>query len=166
LEINGFEVDYQDASSSSTITYLQPENITLNLKNGIQLLITFSWQLTADVPNTTEAKIAQKIYFKLVPAEERELNDFISVAYKITTLLCFALDQTVCIEHVTATSDNICEDMGEGKTRSVPIEVYFRSIPYSKDEPKIAHMLFGYKQIQNDAERIINNWIDAYDQKC
>ncbi len=146
-----------------TLTYFRPEDVTLNLNNDMQLLITFFIEVNR---KATEVKITQKSYFELVSTEERELNDFISVASKITSLLCFALDEIVSINHITATSNSLCQDMGDGKSRSVPIKIYYPSTLYSKDEPKIYHnqMLFSYKQIQDDAEKIINKWIDAYDE--
>jgi ApeA N-terminal domain 1 len=160
--ISGFKVDHQDTNRSTMITYLPPKEISLRLNNSMQLLITFSWRLTAKLENETEPKIAQKIYFKLVSVEERELKDFISIAHKITNFLCFAIEKIVSLEHVTATSDDIRENDGELSS----IKIYYPSCSYSKDEPEIYqhHMLFRYEQIQNDAERIINNWIDAYDE--
>ena len=163
--ISGIKVDNQYERRTTTITYLPSEEISLNLNNGMQLLITFSWTLPG-FPNATEAKITQKTYFKLASTEERELNNFISIANKITTLLCFAIEKTVCLEHVTATSYHIRQDIGDGNSRPAPIHIYYSSLHYSKDEPKIDWhlMLFRYGQIQNDAEKIINNWIDAYDK--
>jgi ApeA N-terminal domain 1 len=162
VEISGIKVDSHYKSCTGTITYQPPETISLNLNNGMQLLIIFSWTIPISTTNMTKAEIAQKTYFKLVSAEERELNDFIAIAHKITTLLCFAIDETVCLDHVTATSNKIRENM----TEPVPIRIYYQSQPYSKDKPKIEwdRMLFRYGLIQNDAERIINNWIDAYDE--
>jgi hypothetical protein len=163
--ISGIKVDMQYKSHTATISYLPPEEISLNLNNGMKLLITFSWTLPG-FPNTTEARISQKTYFKLVSEEERELNDFISVAHKVTTLLCFAIDKIVCLERVTATSENIRQDIGDDKSIPVQIRIYYPSLPYSKDERKIEwyRMLFRYGQIRNNAERIVNNWIDAYDK--
>ncbi len=160
--ISGFKVDYQGASFPTTITYLPPEDILFYLKNGMQLLITFSLELATTIPYTTEPKIAQKTYFKLVSAKGKELKDFTYVAHKITNFLCFAIDKTVSLEHIAATSDDIHEDNGELSS----IKIYYPSYPYSKDEPEIHQhqMLFRYEQIQNDAEKIINNWIAAYDE--
>jgi len=71
-----------DQKRTATITYSPPEEISLNLNNGMKLLITFSWTLPG-FPTTTEAKITQKAYFKLVSQQERPLSDFISTAYKL-----------------------------------------------------------------------------------
>ena len=64
-----------------------------------------------------------------------------------------------------ATSDDLYQDIGEGKTRTMPINIYYPSRPYSTDEPKIWQhdMLFGFGKIQNDAEEKINKWIKAYE---
>jgi len=163
--LSGIKVDNQFEKRTATITYSPLGEISLTLNNGMKLLITFSWTLPG-FPNTTEAKITQKTYFKLVSDQERPLSEFISTAYKITTLLCFAIDKTVCIERVSATLNTICQDMGNGKTRLVLISVYYASLPCTKDAPKIGwhQMLFRYGQIQEDAERIINNWFDAYNE--
>ena len=162
--LSGIKVEHQFEKRTASITYSPPENISLNLNNGMKLLITFSWTLPG-FPNTKEAKITQKAYFKLVSEQERPLNDFISSAYKITTLLGFAIDKTVCLERVTVTSDAIRQDIGDGKTAPVAMSLYYASLPYTKIEPKIDwhRMLFRYGQIREDAERIINNWLDAYD---
>ena len=163
--LSGIKVESQYEKRTASITYLPPEEVSLNLNNGMNLLITFSYTFPG-VPHTKEAKITQKTYFKLVSEQERPLNDFTSAAYKITTILGFAIDKTVCLEQVSATSDAIRQDIGNNKTVPVSISVYYASQPYTKLEPKIDRhrMLFRFRQIRDDAERIINNWFDAYDK--
>ena len=163
--ISGIKVNNQFEKSTGTISYQPPEEVSLNLDNGMELLIAFSWTLPG-LPITKQAKISQKTFFKLVSSNERRLDEFISIIYKITTFLCFTIDKIVCLDSISATSENIRQDIGQGKTRKVPIKVYYRSLPYSKTESKIDlyHMLFRYRQITKDAERIFNNWINAYDQ--
>jgi hypothetical protein len=67
---------------------------------------------------------------------------------------------------VSATSEGISQDIGEGRTRSVPISIIYRSLIYTKDVQAIRwhKMLFRFIDIQENAEFIINNWFDAYDQ--
>lgn len=162
--LSGIKVEHEYERRTASITYSPPEEISLNLNNGMKLLITFSWTLPG-FPHLKEAKITQKTYFKLLSEQELPLNEFISVAHKITTLIGFAIDKTVCIEKVSATSNVIVQDIGDGKTVPVSISIYYPSLPYTKSEPKIDRhrMLFGFGQIGEDAERIINNWFDAYD---
>jgi hypothetical protein len=162
---SGIKVEHQFENKSASITYNPPEEVTLYLNNGMRLQITFTWTLPG-FPSQKEAKITQKTYFKLSSDEECSLNDFISAAYKITTLLGFAIDKTVCIEKVTASSEEIRQDVGNEKTVPESISIYYSSLPFSKNRPKIDlhRMLFRFGQIQDDAERIVNNWFDAYDE--
>ena len=163
--ISGFEFVPQFEEHTATISYQLPTDVSLNLDNGMQLLITFEWT-PPRLPIITEARISQKTNFKLVSKDARELSDFISVVHKITTLLCFAIDKTVSLDSMEATADNLCQDLGRGQTRLVPVNIYYSSRPYSKDEPKIWQhdMLFRFGQMQNDAGRKINNWIEAYER--
>ena len=129
----------------------------------MQLLIMFRYP---DAEKFFEYRVSQKTYFKLISQETRELDDFISVVDKITNFLCFATDQTVSLDSMSTTLNNPHQDIGKDKTGTIPINIYYQSWPYSKDEPKIYwySMLFGFKQIQNSAEKIINNWIETYEQ--
>lgn len=163
--LSGIKVEHKFEERTTSITYMPSDEISLNLNNGMKLLITFSWTLPG-FPHQREAKITQKTYFKLASEKERPLDEFISAAYKIATLLCFAIDKTVCIEQVSATSNSISQDIGDGKKTPVSISIYYASLPYIKNEPKIDlhRMLFRFGQIAEDAERIINNWLDAYDE--
>lgn len=162
--ISGINVNHHFEERTATISYQYPGDVSLNLGNGMQLLITFEWTLPG-FPIIKEARITQKAYLELVSQEARELDDFISVVRKITQFLCFAVDQTVSLDSMEATSDNLHRNIGEGRTRPIPIKIYYPSWPYSTDEPTIHQhdMLFRFRQIQNDAERIINNWIEAYE---
>jgi hypothetical protein len=163
--LSGIKVDYQHERPSATISYQPPEEILLNLNNDMRLLITFPWCLPSS-QNAWEAKITQKTYFKLISTVEKKLDDFTAVAHNLTTFLCFAVDETVCLNSLTATSDNLRFNINDTETAPAQIGIYYQSLPYSKDEPKIdpRQMLFRFGQIRNHVERIINNWIKAYDQ--
>ncbi|MCY4262976.1 MAG: hypothetical protein OXC97_06670 [Candidatus Dadabacteria bacterium] len=108
--ITGIKMEHQIGKKTSSVRYTQPEDFSLNLSNGMKLLLTFYYTLPG-FPSLTEAKITQKAYFKLVSKQERPLSDFISSAYKITTFLSFAIDQPVCVESVYVTSKAICKDI-------------------------------------------------------
>ena len=163
--ISGISVEHHFEERTATISYQSPEDISLDLDNGMRLLITFHWTLPG-APIIKEARISQKTYFQLVSEEERELKEFTSVARKITNFLCFAIDKTVSLDSMSATADNLRQDLGRGQTRLVPVNIYYSSLPYSKDEPKIHQhdMLFGFGKIQNDVEKKIKNWMEAYEK--
>ena len=168
--ISGISFEPHFEESTATISYQRPEDISINLDNGMRLLITFHWT-PPGFPVIKEATISQKTYFTLISQkgrelddisqEGRELDDFISVVRKITHFLCFAMDKTVSLDSMEATPEDPRQDIRDGR-----VNIYYSSLPYSKDEPKIYQhdMLFRFRQIQNDAERIINNWLEAYER--
>lgn len=164
IGLSGIKVEHEFEKRTASITYTPPEEISLILNNGMNLLITFAWTLPG-FPHLKEARITQKTYFEISSETKCPLSEFISIAYKITTLLGFAIDNTVCIEKVTAKSDDITQDIGDRKTAPVPISVYYASLPYTNKVPRIDRhrMLFVFRQLGEDAGRIFNNWIDAYD---
>ena len=161
--ISGISVEHHFEERTATISYQPPEDISINLDNGMQLLITFHWTLPG-APIIKEARISQKTYFQLVSEEERELKEFTSVVHKITNFLCFVIDKTVSLDSMSATADNLRQDLGGGQTRLVPVNIYYSSRPYSKDEPKIHQhdVLLGFAKIQSDVEKKIKNWMGAY----
>ena len=166
--LSGINVEHETIQEkvSATIQYSPLEEVSLNLNNGMKLLVTFSWTLPG-LPHVTEAKITQKAYFKLVSPQERLLDDFLPLARKLTNFLSFAIDKTVCINQITAISNTSCRNISTGESEPAPpISLYYESLPYTKEVPKIEryHMLFRYQEIQEIAEQIINNWLQAYDK--
>jgi hypothetical protein len=163
LGISGIAVSYGEDYRTATISYTPQDEIIYSLSNGFKLHIYFGYTLPG-VSSTTEAKITQQAYFKLSSDEAKELPDFIETLHQITYLLCFALDETVTISDVTATSNEIVTEVSEGKTRPVPIKVYYPSLPFSENPPDIDNhrMLFRFGQIRKNAESIINKWLEAY----
>ena len=163
--ISGIEVDRQIENSALTISYKRPADVSFNLANGMQLLITFAWTFPG-IPSTQRAEVTQKTYFELISQDASELDEFISVAEKITAFLCFVMNEIVCLERVSVTSDNLRQDIGDGRTALIPVEIYCPAWPYSKDEPEINEMdmLFRFKEIQGQFESMINKWIENYEQ--
>ena len=163
--ISGIEVDNRFENSASTILYNRPEDISFNLKDDMQLLITFAWK-PPGFPMTKRAEVSQKTYFKLISKEARELDEFTAIASKITAFLCFVMNEIVCLDKISATNDDLRQSMGNGRTDPIPVEIYCRTWPYAKDEPVINEldMLFGFEEKQNRIESLINKWLENYEQ--
>lgn len=162
--ISGIAVDSDWKSKTATINYNPPENISFPLNNGMNLEICFAYTLPG-FPNLTEAKISQRVYFKLKSENLLDLSSFTEVAFKLTNLMCFAMDETVSMKNLKATTSEIQRDGGDGKTYPVPITVYYQSNPYTEKVPnKSWHdMLFNFGSIKDSAEHIFNNWLNAYE---
>lgn len=163
LGISGISVSYGDDFKTATIKYTPQDEIVYNLNNGFKLHILFGYTLPG-IPHLAEAKISQQAYLKLSCEVARELPDFIETLHKITYLLCFAVDTTVTISDVSATSNEIVREIAKGKTKPVNIGVYYPSLPFSEQLPQIDihRMLFLYSHIRGNAEEILNNWLNAY----
>lgn len=163
LGISGIHVSYGEDYRTATISYTPQKEIIYKLNNDFDLHIFFGYALPG-FPNTTEAKITQKAYFKLTSEAAKELPEFINTLHQITYLLCFAVDATVTISDVSATSNEIVTEVSEGKTRPVNILIYYPSLPFSQETPKIDlhRMLFVFGNIRSNAEVLINNWLNAY----
>ena len=164
IGISGFTNNNYLDLKTTTINYTQPENIIFQLDNGMQLEIYF----TSRVPlgnRIKEIKITQKAYFKLKSEILKPFSDFRDIVYKITNFMCFAVDDTVSIKDVSATSIELQRKMDEGKFYDIPIYIYYSSRPYSEKIPNKSwhQMLFTYGSIQSNAQDIFNNWLNAYD---
>ena len=165
LWIHGINEKYNHEERAITISCKQPESILFNLTNGMQLEITFDIGNTSS-RNPWERGVSQKAYFKLVSENAQKLDEFFSIAYKIVDLLCFTINETVYFDSMSATSNAIIQDPGGGRTYPAPITIYDPSVYYySTDQPKIdrTQMLFTFSDIRDDAEGMINRWIESYE---
>jgi len=162
--ISGISTDSDWENKTATINYILPENISYELNNGMKLEICFSCT-TPGSSRATEAKITQRVYFKLISEDLRPLCDFTEIAYKLTNFLCFAIDTTVALKDLSATSKEIQRDSGNGKQYPVLIKVFYSSIPFTEKVPdKSWHrMLFTYRTIKSNAQDVFNNWLRAYE---
>ena len=138
---------------NTTLSYQVPKDASLNLNNGMQLLITFPHTYSS-----IENKITQKTYFRLFSRNALELDEFISVAEKIRAFLCFAINEMIPFDSTSAALNNHQAHTGN----SPLIDIYDSRCFYLQDEPKINKgMLFKFEKIQTDVELIINKWIEV-----
>ncbi|PMY37692.1 MULTISPECIES: ApeA N-terminal domain 1-containing protein [Pseudomonas] len=164
IGITGIEVENDRENKTTTIRYTPPEQIEFNLHNGMKLQIGFSYT-TPGYPAITEAKITQRANFRLTSEELKDIEDFKAIAYKITNLLSFAIDDVVSLKNVSARSNYLLEDYGNGSKHPARIAIYYGSAFFKEDTPKKTwhNMLFHFGRIRDDAENIFNNWLNAYD---
>lgn len=162
--ISGIITDRNLENKTATISYVLPENISYDLNNGLKLEICFVCT-TSGSSKANEAKITQRAYFKLISEELRPLGDFTEIAYRLTNFLCFAIDTTVALKDLLATSKEIQRVGGNGKQYPVPIKIFYPSIPFTEKVPdKNRHrMLFTYHTIKSNAQDVFNSWLNAYE---
>lgn len=162
--ISGINVNNDWNNGTATVSYNPPEKITISLKNGMRLSICFAYTLPG-FPTLREAKITQQAYFRLESENLRDLGEFISIAFKITNLMCFAMDDTIAIKNVSATSTDIQRNISDDKTYPVSIAIYYQSNSFSAKVPeKNWHqMIFNLGAIKSNAQQVFNNWLNAYE---
>ena len=163
VAITGIDVSYSSDYKTASINYTPQEELVYNLSNGFKLHILFGYTLPG-FPNTTEARITHQTYFKLSSEVAKAFSEFSTVIHKITYLLGFAVDASVTISDVSATSNEIIMEVSEGKTRPVNIKLYYPSLPFSENAPKIdVHKtLFRFADIRKNAEDVFNKWLSTY----
>ena len=164
VDTSGIKVEYPCEKCPAIISYDPQEDITFNLHNGMQFLIT--WCPSLEYLINKKAGIREKIYFKLISQKAHKLDEFTIVARKITEFLCFVINQRVSLDSMCATSDDLTQEIEPSKTGPVSIDIYHPSWPYAKEVPQINlyNMLFKFKEIKNEAEGIISNWVKSYEQ--
>jgi len=142
---------------STTITCNKLETPIYELSNGFKLSI-----LPQFATSLSPLMITQKTYFKLQIDTAQELSKFIDIAQRLTTFICFVIDQIVSLKEVSAASDALVQELGRGKTYRV--DLYYRSFPFVQEKPDLKRIdrgIFGF-----DEERfgkIIDKWISAYE---
>lgn len=163
IGISGINVDNDWDKRTATISYAPPESISFSLDNGMELKLCFAYTLPG-FPILKEAKITQRAYFEISSSSLRELSEFTALAYKITNLMCFAMDETVSIKTLSAKSSEIMREVGDNQYPEA-IKIYYQSIPYTEKEPSrsLHDMLFTFATIKSNAKEIFNNWINAYE---
>ncbi|WP_259741221.1 hypothetical protein [Pseudomonas fluorescens] len=95
--LSGIKVNSDWNNRTATISYNAPENISLMLNNGLKLEIRFAYTLPG-APKVTEAKITQRAYFSLESDNLLDLSEFTKIVFKITNLMCFAMNEIVTIK--------------------------------------------------------------------
>lgn len=118
--ITGIKVEDDWENKTASIKYIPQESISFSLDNKLKLEICFGWTLPGS-PRITEAKITQNVFFKLSSEEVLPLKNFREIAFKIINLMCFAMDDTVAMKNVVATSPEIIMQGNDNKNRPIPI---------------------------------------------
>lgn len=159
INIGGIKAEYDHKNHTAEIFYSKPETISYNLNDKIDLEIFFAYSISG-FSSSTEAKITQKAYFKLKSEVLRPLSDFTWLAHKITNLMCFAIDATVSLNQLSATSNEFKHDDGN----AIPIKIFYESIPFNEKKPnKSRHeMLFTFNSVRERFQDVVNNWISSY----
>ena len=114
---------------------------------------------------TTKASISQKSYLVVTSERQRPLEDFLSVAAKLRSLLCIAVDENVSLQDVEARSSSILVPGGKRRTEQ-RIRVIFESIRFENTPPRIRRhkILFCYDRIAAASQTTMQTWMDLLER--
>ena len=162
LWISGFQTEHNREDMSRSIHFRPPEEIALNLPDGIEVKFIFSW---TDSPSLTEAHITQKAHISLVSKELRPIEDFLDLVFKLHNFLCFAIGKIVSLDSVTGYSSEITQEYQDGKKSEIPIKIYYQSEPFSEAKPEVYRheLLFHYRDVADQLEEILTKWVQNYE---
>jgi len=165
LSITGSQPEYMFEGNNLTINFSPPEKIKVCLPEQ-EMELEFDFNLSIPTGfNIAETKITQKAHISLKSSELRPLNDFLTVASRITHFLCFVIGKAVSMTSATGYSKEMMREteMNE-KGYEIPIEIFFRQNTMSEESLKIDRneMLLSYGYIQDELQDVIVNWLKSY----
>ena len=159
--VNMSEIKVDTLSKTKNISYTPQEDV--EIYDSDIFTISIARRYIFGSPSRYEAKIAEKVYFRLTMKEEAPLKDFTDIIYYIVNLLCFATGKVVTLDFVQGFS-SLAEEVYEGTYNPISIKIFYQSLPFSNKKPNIYphRMLLPYSLIQNRLQHVIDKWIEAY----
>ena len=160
-----------------TLSYKQPEHVTIHLENGMQLFIMSTFTCPGRFSINEDFTLSQKAdEFNIRPVTSITLfaadgcgfEEFHPVVKELTAFLCFATNRFVCIDSMSAEIGNPHSDITDGTTSMDTAKIYYESWPYAnytKDKSKIPPPnSIEFSALSDHGEKIIKQWIAVYDQ--
>lgn len=165
VNISGVKIEFVHETKCADISYVPPDDRVFKLSNGMTLSIAFAASLGSN-SYTDGARITERIYLKLESAHRVPLDTFTGIAMKLTNLLCFAVDATVCIKEAKVTCGKLVKKNPDGSMRLVPLTIFYPSIPHSDAPSKIQRhsYLFSYEAVDGHFDECVTRWLDAYEE--
>ncbi len=159
IDTSGIKVEYEEKTAN--VTYIPIETIITPLKNDISMGIIYTWSLPG-WPNITEAKFTQKVYLELISEKLLSLNEFIILSNKVNTFINFAIGESISIDEIILKRKDLHY---EEESDLIPVKFYHKSNGFVDNIPKTTKrdMLFLYPFISKNFDKVLNNWINAYE---
>lgn len=164
LNTAGFQITIQDDFRSGSIDYKPPEIDAISLPGGFTLSFVVSVRLP-QIPAIKQACIGQSVSLCLSHQEARPIEDFTVIAYRLTLLLGFAMDQTVAMHSLVLRADALQEAIAKDVKRPLAIRLFYESKPFAEAPPKLDRheFLFGFRDVQGQLTELLAQWLSGYD---
>ena len=165
LGVSGIDVQFDSETMKTVVEARAPEEISINLHDGVVLTFKFGMTFPSMTATITDARVIQQTFASLATDEPRPLDYFISLATKVRNFLRLAIGQPVSMESTIGYTPDLVRDDGAGGEHKVPIRVYYMQTGNSdkKQEVQWLRMLFLYKEVGEQIGEILANWLHSYD---
>lgn len=161
--ISGISIEYDDDYMAAKIRVSQPDFLSYKLNNGLSLEISFGHSMPIK-SYPINLNVSQNTFFKVISKKSLNIDEVIFYLHKFVTFLNFAIDENVSLKSVYCFSNSFAREVN-GIDRPEPIGVYYSSIPFEKEVPKIEQrtMLFRFIDVKQRFDVIIGKWLDVYE---
>jgi len=127
--------------------------------------LTFKFTHTGNMANsiTNKATITQNISLQLSTQTQKSLQDFIYISYKLINFFSFAINETLNIQNVRVTNNDLTRKINE-KEYPIDIDVIYKSTNISEKNTSFHphYMLFCFHDIEKTFESKIQCWLKNY----
>lgn len=153
----------RNAATPIKAEYTHPEGKHLGLSFGA-LNIGFTGRTSGDLLNSFT--ISQDVHIDLEPLEAHSVDDLLEMyVFPVQALLAFATERAAGIATLTLFSDDLLDDLGDGRTRRAPVQVY-TSLRHAREEPGnrlYPHdLLFTLSDVEKQLDLVIERWFRFY----
>ncbi len=165
LSVPGIHLKHDLEHKRGSIDYRCPEEISLSLRDGIELKFRFDMALPDynffQTNIHTRMSIIQTSQVVLTLKEPKPIEYFESLIFKLCNFFSFAMNETVDIDSMAGYLERGTEN---GKNPKVPIKICGEiGYPFeTKSEIFRSLMVFTYKDIEDQCEEILKKWLDIY----
>lgn len=153
----GFEFDTAHKVQSAFIRYVPPPKIELTLP-GMRVSFEFAWTAPGGKVKN-EAKITHQARLVVVPDAETNFEDLRQQLGRLVNFLSFAVDQTLDVDALFASSPSAMMDVGDGE-KPISMPVFYESSTRTRPvNVERYSMLFSYPEVANELQRMLTDWL-------
>ena len=167
LSVSGFTLDGSlfNRDKPLNVSFQLPAPINVGTSNDITMKFVFAVRGPTRRKTITEVGIEQTAHVALESIEPIDIDDMMSLAFKLRDLFRFAISKPVSIHSFMAQTDEVTREANGVKHR-VPIAVYGESPHHSETIPSVdsGAMLFRYTDVRNIFGMIVSQWLDSYER--
>lgn len=160
--VSGISLEQDLENKRGSISYALPDEIVLELQDGLRLKFLFSLDFPQVSIPVTEVGVSQSSYLELEASEPVQIDFVLQLARQICNFLSLATENSVSLRSIEVAQAN---DLGGTDVhRNKRANVYCRfSSPRDKEVPfSWPRFLFRYSDVEDRLESILVAWLNIH----